>query len=328
MEYLELQGDFLDAYSMVSTGGGQLYCGDGKDTANVVVRGNKCYTFWRNDSLMRTKVRELAVSFGFNPDGMTGGRIARRMLKEIVGLDTSGTYWHKTYRDLAKDGSHWHYMHCDNKKTFWGVELDLKSAYFSSYLSFPSMLYSPSVQYIDDGGAMDNLRELYQHFPKWYRLQVLGMMASWRTFYYCRDKKNPERVDLVQRHRYNISYGAAFNTVHRAILRNYKIMQRIHKIGGSHIRRMHTDSFFLDADTPQSVANNIKGYLQDKGVSVSCKGYGKCYFWDINTGFIGKRIVGSPPLVIQSMREDGIKMAKPEVNDGYAQIFSDFTDNI
>ncbi len=315
MRYFSIVGDFLTAYQFCIKNGGQLFCGNGKDTASVCVVGSNCYTFWAADSKRKQQVYELASYFGLEPDAQTGGRIARWLIDELIEIPYSKTFWNRTYRNLAKSGTHWHYLHCDCKQQFYGFEVDLKSAYFSSLFSFPSLLYQPEIGYLDDAGAMDNLKSLYEHFPKWFRLQLLGCISTWRSFYYCRDKHSPDSKELVMKTRYFIKYNAAFNVVHRAILRNYKIMAKIHQIGGKYIRRIHTDSFFVDYDIPESIERRLWEYVESKRLKYSIKGFGSCFFWDVNTGFIGNKFVGASIDVAARMRTDEIKMKSKETNE-------------
>lgn len=314
MKYFNIVGDFLSAYQFCLANGGQLFAGNGNDSANVCVVGQNCYTFWKKDSAHRWEIEKLSNYFNLDPEQQTGGRIARWLIDELISVPYEKTFWSRTYRNLAKSGSHWHYLHCDSKQQFYGFEVDLKSAYFSSLFSFPSMLYQPEIGYLKDGGAMDNLKSLYEHFPKWFRLQLLGCLAMWRSFYYCRDKSSPDSKELVMKCRYFIKYGAAFNVAHRAILRNYKIMARIHQIGHKYIRRIHTDSFFVDYDIPEKVELELWNYIESKNLKYSIKGFGSCYFWDVNSGFIGNKFVGASIDIAARMRADEIRMKSKGTN--------------
>jgi hypothetical protein len=310
MQYFDCVGDYLTAYHFTLENGGQLFCGNGNDSANVCLIGKKCYTFWKEGSKRKQEVLELSKYFNIPANGMTGGRIARWLIDSVLCLPYKDTFWGKNYRNLAKSGQHWHYMHCDCNQKFDGVEIDIKSAYFSSLFASPSLLYQNGRGYSNDNNAMELLKDLYPSLPKWFRLQFLGCLASWRTFYFVRDKHNPSNQELVMKCRQIIKYNAAFNVAHRAILRNYKIMQKIHKIGGSHIRRMHTDSFFLDYDIPESVEKNIWDYVNEKNLTYTIKAFGTAYFWDINTGFIGNKFVGGKLDILEKMRRDEVKMKR------------------
>jgi hypothetical protein len=327
MQYFTLEGDYLSAYHFCQKNGGQLFCGNGKDSANVCLIGQKCYTFWAKDSKRKRQVEELAEYFGLNPEGQTGGRIARWLIDDLIKGPYGSTFWSKTYRNLAKDGSHWHYTHCQEKQVYWGIEVDIKSAYFASLFTFPSLLYHPSCGYLDDKGSMDNLKILYKDFPKWFRLQLLGCASSWRIYYLTRNKGGGTEEELIRKCRMIIKYNALFNVAHRAILRNYKVMQKIHQIGGKYIRRMHTDSFFLDIDIPGDKELEIWDYVASKGLEYSIKGAGQAWFWDLNTGFIGNKFVGAHIDVCEHMRRENIKMKRNSTNAQILQSDSIFLRN-
>lgn len=329
MDYTDLEGDYLIAYSDVLKYGGQLYPGNGKDSAAVVVRGSQCYTYWKKDSRRKQEVKELCNFFHLDSYGKTGGRIARWLVEEVLVLPYQNSYWHPKYRGIAKSGKHWHYSYCDSRQNFLGIEVDIKSAYISSLFSQYSLLYKEGIGYIDDNGALENLKLLTPDLPKWFRLQLLGLLSSWRFTFLARDKSNSNGSELKLKHYYKISYNAAFNAVHRAILRNYKIMQKIHQIGGQYIRRMHTDSFFLDIDCPREIEDSIWKYIEERNLKWDIKGCGRCYFFDLNTGFIGNKFVGAPIDVAGMMREEKIKIDRkslvPQVLDRFGNVIETST---
>lgn len=45
MYYIDKVGEYHQAYADVLENGGQLYPGNGKDSANVIVRGKYCITY-------------------------------------------------------------------------------------------------------------------------------------------------------------------------------------------------------------------------------------------------------------------------------------------
>lgn len=327
MNYIDLSGGYFDALENVKRNGGQLYLGNGKDSAVVVVQGKNCFTYWRQDSKRLQEVKALSETFDIDSHGKTGGRIARWLLKNIIELPFEKTFWQKNYRNLAKTGSHWHYMHVQNYTPFIGCEFDLKSAYFSSLFSGKSLLYQNELGWIDDRGALERLKEINYLLPKWFRLQLLGCLASWRMFFYVRNKLEPESNLLLLKNRYFIGYNAAFNAVHRAILRNYKIMEKIHKIGGKYIKRMHTDSFTLDVNCPEKIETEIFDYLENKSLEVDVKNCGNAFFFDVNTGFIGRNFVGSKNDVLDLMRKNELKMKRtliaPEVQNRFGDKLKD-----
>lgn len=321
MQYIDLQGDYAVAYNDALTNGGQFYPGNGNDSANVIVRGKQCFTYWKKGSKRKQEIELLCKHFAVNSYGMTGGRLARWLLNDLFQLPYSSTFWQKKYRELAQNGGHWHYMHIQPKTPFCGIEVDLKSAYVSSLFAGQSLLYQDGKGYIDDNNCLENLKQVCPSLPKWFRLQLLGILASWRFFFYVRPKNHANGTDLILKKYHKISYGGAFNATHRAILRNYKIMQKVHQIGGEHIKRMHTDSFFLSVDASQETEQRIWDYLESKQCRVDIKSAGFAYFFDLNTGFVGNKFVGSRLDVVEKMREYDIKMKRqslvPQVLDRF-----------
>lgn len=327
MKYFDLQGGYYDALLRLKADGGQLFVGNGKDSAVVVVQGQTCFTYWQKGSKRYQEVKQLAENFRLDTLGKTGGRLARWLVSDFLALPYKDTFWQRNYRELAKKGNHWHYMHCEPWKSFIGCEFDLKSAYLSSYFQGKSMLYQSGIGWLDDGGALENLKAINHQLPKWFRLQLLGTMASWKIQFYTRNKLNPDSDIPVLNERKFIDYGAAFNAVHRAILRNYKIMEKIHQIGGEHIKRMHTDSFTLSLECPEKTERKIFDYLESKGLQVDIKNCGKAFFFDVNCGFIGRFFVGSKNDVVELMRENNLKMHREKINKQVQDRFGERLEN-
>lgn len=310
MNYIDLTGDLPDAIELVRQEGGRLYAGKYRDSCHTVVIGNHCFTFWNARSKTRQLVKQLCETFNVPFQGQTGGRLARMVLKDIVSLPHKGTYWDRQYRAVAKGGEHWHYTFVNPNRNFYGVEFDLKSAYFSSLFAGKSLLYQPNIGWRDDNGSLDRLKALTPMFPKWFRLQLLGLIASWNISYYVRPKVIAPDVELDFKTSYKIQYGAAFNAVHRAIIRNYKIMKKVHGIGGKYIERMHTDSFLLNIECPETIEKDIFDYLAEKKAEVDIKSAGFSYFFDLNTGYIGKHFVGSKIDVLHKMKINNVKIKR------------------
>lgn len=321
MEYFDIVGNLTEAIELVRTRGGRLYAGKYKDSSHTVVIGNECYTFWSTKSKSRAQVYELCNQFNLPTKGQTGARLARWVIDELIDLPYKRTFWDRTYRNVAKSGEHWHYTYVNPNKHFYGVEFDLKSAYFSSLFAGQSLLYSPRLKYLNDNGALERLKELTPMFPKWFRLQLLGIMASWRYTYMIRPKNMTPESELITKVSHHIGYGAGFNAVHRAIIRNYKIMRQVHRIGGKYIERMHTDSFLLNIECPENIEREIHSYLAEKRVEVDIKAAGYSYFFDLNTGYIGKVFIGAKIDVLAKMREKMIKMKR---DGGYNVILSKY----
>lgn len=318
-------GDYLTAYNDVLMNGGQLYPGNGKDSANVVVRGKTCYTYWKSDSKRHQEVIELCKYFNIPSTGQTGGRICRWLIQEVLKVPYEGTYWQRNWRLLAKSGQHWHYLTVQPKKYFWGVEFDIKSAYFSSLFAGKSLLWDNKLRWIDDDGALENLKALTPFLPKWFRLQVLGTLASWRIFFLCRNSGSSSSNDLIYKSRHLIKYGSAFNCSHRAILRNYKIMKKVHEMGKEFVMRMHTDSFTLSVDCPGYIEKQIFDYLESKSLKYDIKSAGYGYFFDVNCGYVGKKFIGAKINVLDLMREHDIKMKR---NGGINEVLDRFGERI
>lgn len=321
MNYIDLVGTLPEAIERVRTEGGRLYSGKYRDSCHTVVVGNNCYTYWNKNSKKRQELAQLCSLFNIPSQGQTGGRVARWFLKELIDLPYKGTYWDRNYRTLAKAGSHWHYCFINPNKHFYGVEFDLKSAYFSSLFAGKSLLYQNSIGSMNDNGSLERLKELTPLLPKWFRLQLLGILSSWKIDYWVRPANMKPEQELSFKTSYKIEYCAAFNAAHRAILRNYKIMQKVHQIGGKYIERMHTDSFLLNIECPESIEKSIHNYLEEKGVITDVKAAGFSYFFDLNTGYIGKSIIGCKLDVFDKMRQQRIKMKR---DGGYYVVMSKY----
>lgn len=321
MNYIDLIGDWQQAENKVKNEGGRLYRGNNKDSCSTVVIGNNCFTYWSPKSKKRQLVKQLCDYFNISSEGQTGGRLARWFLKEIIELPYKGTYWDRNYRAIAKQGQHWHYTYVNAEKYFIGVEFDLKSAYFNSLFAGESLLYQNNLKFRNDNGALERLKVITPDLPKWFRLQLLGILSSWKMDYWTREPNALEDTPLIRKTLFKIEYGAAFNAAHRAIIRNYKIMQKVHQIGGEYIERMHTDSFFLNLKCPENIENAIFDYLEEKGAQIDIKTAGQGYFFDLNTGYIGKDFIGNRLEVIDRMRERNIKK---ERDGGYQLAISKY----
>lgn len=321
MKYIDFVGNLPEAIELVRTRGGRLYAGKYRDSSHTVVIGNECYTFWSPKSKSRAQVYELCRQFNVPTKGQTGARLARWVIEELIELPFKRTYWDRIYRNVAKSGEHWHYNYVNPNKHFYGVEFDLKSAYFNSLFAGQSLLYSPRLKYLNDNGALERLKDLTPMFPKWFRLQLLGIMASWRYTYMVRPKNMSPNSELITKVSHHIGYGAGFNAVHRAIIRNYKIMRQVHRIGGKYIERMHTDSFLLNIECPENIEQDIHSYLEEKKVETDIKTAGYSYFFDLNTGYVGKSFIGAKVDVLARMRQEQIKMKR---DGGYNVVLSKY----
>lgn len=307
-KHVEITGSWAEACDIALTGGGQLYSGGDKNGPWTIVRGGLVTTVWPVNSPKKQKLIEACEIFGIEPYAMTGGRLCRKIIKEVIGLPYKGTRYCDKWRGIAKGGAHWH---CT--KIVPGVhgicyEFDIKSAYMVHYLKNETALLRSDGRYRPDAGFMDNLREIYVLMPKWLRLQLLGVMASHsRTF--MERKRTANGLVLDCKTVNAIEFGEAFNCVHSSILATYKTLSRVLELAGDYCVRAHTDSFTLKEETPADVQERIWEYLESREVEVSLKGIGRATFYDLNTGYIGLRFVGDKFAVVEDMRVHGHKIS-------------------
>lgn len=310
-QYKELVGGYSECVGAMLREGGQVYSSEQKGGANVHVRGCYVNTYWEKDSKQKGKVLEACELFGYDSYAMTGGRLIRRIIADIVQLNYQKTRYAKCYEELAKDGGHWHYQFVNPGDNGYCVEFDLKSAYFTSYLQLDSCLLKDANDFLEDGGAMERLRELNKLFPKWMRLQFLGVLASHSKSTITR-KQGKEGWEVKLNKFPSIETGYAFNAAHRAILRTYKIMKKVHQIGGEYIARIHTDSFAIKANCPDSVEAELFNFLKTHNQEIAVKGMGRLFLWDLNTGYIGRKTIGQKQEVLTRIREENIHYDKHE----------------
>lgn len=310
MRYITKEGNYLTALSHLLEEGGQLFPARHQGGSNSVVEGSRCTTYWEKGSKMHGKVILLAGELGLEPEHQTYGRMAKWFLREIINLQPKDTWHCKEFRNLAKDGFHWHYTYLKTGDLGYCFELDISSAYLTSLLSGKSLFYDKYRKFIDDGGALENLRNCKHLLTKDFRMVLLGVLASHSKNFYVRqqnpdDKWIPEFKSIS-----HISYGAAFNAVHGAILRLYNIMQKAHDIGGEDIVRMHTDSLLIRADIDNLKLQRLISYFLKNGFELKTKAEGRAYFFDLNCGFVGTKPYGFRKPLISAMKEHNVKLYK------------------
>lgn len=239
--------------------------------------------------------------------------------------------------------THWHFthLHPTNPKGY-GIELDGKSMYLTAFKQEQTMFwYDPgydkkqdkwsSCCWLGDMGAMNKLREFSAVMPKWFRLQLVGILASHSKTYTFLDK---ETGQPTTGHDWNgaIEYGAAFNLSHKIIYNVYRVMADLSLMLGariwlgdkysctieeeaekSRLIRAHTDCWTLFADkTTEDEEADFLEELTKRGFLVACKGFGNCYYWDTERGILGnKPVIGDTVEIIQLMRQDGVKHYTP-----------------
>lgn len=308
------EGDYLDAIAAFAQVGGRFYPQRSPDSPSTIVSGCNCITYWHPASRLLPKCRTLCRDLGFEWQGQSPGRIARLILKEIVGLEKQKHGWGKLYASMAKKGFHWHYTHVEEGYHPYLIEFDLKSAYFTSLFQGKSLLYHDYKGFIDDSGMLCNLKAIESILPKFMRLIILGVIASHKMQFYTVDRTIEDSFAMKLSTVPNIEYGTAFNAAHKAIRRTYELMRRIHSIGGDWIKRIHTDSFALTFDTPQEIESEIFGLLSRNGYPVSVKAQGSAHFLSLNEGIIGTKLIGAKDLIFKEFREKQIKIEKHELN--------------
>lgn len=315
MKHIVKEGDYLFALSHLMEHGGQLFAGRHPGASNCVVNGSRCTTYWEAHSKTRAKVILLSAEFGIDPTFQTHGRLAKYYLEEILCLPYRGTYFCNDFRKLALEGWHWHYLHNEQGEMGYCFELDVKSAYVSTLLTGKTLLYDKYKGFVNDGGALENLRNSVCLLPKDFRLILLGVLASHSKNFWVRGLAENNESIAMPRSISHISYGAAFNAVHGAILKLYRIMRRAHEIGGEWIARIHTDSLLVKADIPPATLNKLVQHFQRCELELVTKAEGRAYLFDLNSGFIGSKIIGSPRILASHMKASDVKYWASQLDD-------------
>lgn len=292
-QYFTYTGHAASAVLFLCNNGGLLFRGRSPQHPSVVVLGSQVHTWWPPRSGMRAQVTELAEMLGYDAEHLTAGRLARKVLKDLVGLDCKETTVSPHYKRIARAGWHWHHLSCIPGYHDIVAEFDLKSAYATSLCNSPSFYFCPKEGYLPDGGALDNFRNLLPVLPKWFRLVLLGVVASYEMQAFTVDRSKPDqplRVVKVPK----ISYGWAFNAVHSAILRVFALLDKIKNFGKDYIVRTHTDCYWLKVDSPDEIEKVTSKWVREAGFELVCKRWGACWLQDVNTGVIGGHRLGIP----------------------------------
>ncbi|MBD2730934.1 hypothetical protein H6G96_32605 [Nostoc sp. FACHB-892] len=322
-------GGYADALRMMEEKGGMVFPprADAKNVQHTTLQiGNRSITFWPEGSESRLEeLRQLGEVLGLeehDPLSYTPGRLARRFLEEVIRANDFSVdphprkyarYWGDKYLKMAQDGSHWHYIYYQPiSEPVYAIELDLKSAYFTSLLSFDSLFYHQDKGFRPDGGALERFRQLAPILSQYkdFRLQLLGILAQYEK----RFEKFDENLQLVRKTQPDIAWGSAFNATHKAIKNVFDSMQHCHQMLGKYLLRSHTDCLLIRADTPEEVENRVVSYLNRKSFTLACKKqkgkhkFGLSKFWDINTGIIGRHPVGGKITVEEFLERDGISV--------------------
>lgn len=325
--YDEQTGGYSAALSLLLSKGGQMYSGDAVDGCTTVVRGCYVTRFWTERSAKKGKMIEACKTFGYEPYGMTGGSLCRKIIKDLLELDFKSTRFSNCYRDIALKGAHWHYQHAVKGDSGKCIEYDLSSAYMTQFLRLPSMLLLGKDEFIDDNGAMEKLREIMILFPKWLRVQFLGVLASHNRTTITREK-NGNEWNIKKSITPSITYGGAFNAAHRAILRVYKLMRSIHCLLKEDCVRIHTDSFTVKSTCPKDSLLAVFNLLQENEQELQIKGIGRVYLFDLNEGLIGSKIIGSKPMVAKQLQEIKFKQDSNMIDENIIEMWEGIIEDI
>jgi hypothetical protein len=303
-------GDFQEGCRKVHAEGGQLMPQRSPMHPVVHMRGSRCTTLWPEKSPMRGRVMQLAFQVGYDPHIATSGRLCRHIVDDVLRIPYKETYFEERWQALARGGQHWHYLYAKPGLYNWGVEIDVKSAYWASFMSGKSCLLGNGGKWIEDDGILEQFGIIMDTCPKWLRVSMLGQLSSWRSSFFVADPSKADFYGLEQRYRYNIKHGALFNATHRAIARVYKFMQRLHEILGDKTLRIHTDGIIIDCSNGMGWENELLDEFDKWGFDYSIKGFGHCWITDVNSVVLGQQVRGCKRYIADDMRNAGAKIDK------------------
>lgn len=302
------EGCLESALLLLSEQGGQVFPGrDGTDGITYLC-GSKQIIFWKPKSKKRAELYRLAKTLDYpDPELATGGALVRHCL-DIAGVQWKGTYFHPCWQKQAYDGWHWHYEHWIEGRHGFCMEIDLRSAYWTAFANAPSCLLHGLDSWSVDNGALANLDAIMQMCPKWFRLQFLGTIASWKMQFYVKDKKSENPREFVLKTRKQITYGGLFNAAHKAILTVYGDMRRGHQIIGKDCVRCHTDSFLVKIEPGMEWEDRFNQFIKGRGYELTIKKMGDAWLRDLNCGWIGNYPLGSKRIALDYAKEEGLKL--------------------
>jgi hypothetical protein len=226
----------------------------------------------------------------------------------VLAIPYKDTFFESKWQRLAKDGQHWHYLYAKPGLYDWAVEVDVKSAYWSAFMTGRSTLLGNGGEWIDDGGLLEQFGILMDTLPKWLRVSMLGQLSSWRSSYFVASPSRADFFGLEQKFRYGIKHGALFNATHRAILLVYKFMQRLHHVLGDKVLRIHTDGIIIDCSDGMEWEQLLIDEFDRLGFEFSIKGFGHCWITDVNSVVLGSQIRGCKRFIVDDMRNAGAKI--------------------
>jgi hypothetical protein len=308
MRHIIKTGNFQSGVRLLAEKGGQLFPQRNSDSPTVHICGGVATTFWPENSAIRGRVTTLAKSIGYDPEEATGGRIARYITNNIARVPYEDTYFNHNLLKLARGGKHWHYLYARPGLYDYGVEIDLKSAYWASFCSGKTSLLAQDYRWLDDSDALENLRILMKSLPKWLRVSLLGCWSAHRHQFYVRDKSSSEPYAMVLKSRSEVKYGALFSASHRAILRVYQCMKEIHSFLGDDCLRIHTDGVIINCSNGMDFEAGLEDIIRRWGFEYTVKGFGHCWVSDVNSHVLGKKIAGSKRAIRDELLDNEIKL--------------------
>lgn len=306
--YIIETGTFEKGIQLLHERGGQLFPQRTPDHPVTHLCGRTVTTYWPPKSRVRGLVTHAASLVGYDPEIATGGRICRHIANDVIQVPYQGTDYSSKWHRLAKGGSHWHYLYARPGLYDYAIELDIKSAYWASFMSGKSTLMRGDGSWIDDGGKLQDFGVLMDTLPKWLRVSMLGQFASWQSKYFIKPPNSQTGWELEEKTFCQVKTGALFNATHRAIARVWKFMQAIHQLLGDDCLRIHTDGVIIDCSKSMDWEQGVEDLFTRWGFEYSVKGFGHCWIHDVNSVVLGQKIAGSKRYIRDEMVAQGVKV--------------------
>jgi hypothetical protein len=303
-----INGTFETGIKLLHERGGQLMPVKNHDAPTIHVCGKNVTTIWPLKSRMRGEAMRLGEMVGYDPNVATTGRIAAYIADEVLSIPYKDTHADPRFKAIARSGQHWHYLYAKPGIYHWGVEIDVKSAYWASFCHGKSCLLGWGNTWIDDEGRLSEFQALMESLPKSLRVTALGRFGAWKNDFYVPVRGTDNPWEIEKKTREHCKHGALFNATHRAIVRVWKFMKEIHQALGENVLRIHTDGIILDCSNGMDWENELERLFALRGFEYSIKGFGHCWIGDVNSVVLGKKIAGSPRIIRDEMKEAGVKI--------------------
>lgn len=306
--YIIEPGTFEKGIQLLHAKGGQLFPQRTPDHPITHLCGSNVTTYWPEKSRVRGLVTQLATQVGYDPEIATGGRICRHIADDILELPYQKTDYSNKWLRLARGGTHWHYLYAKPGLYDYAIEIDVKSAYWASFMTGKSTLLRGDGTWLDDGGKLQDFGTLMATLPKWIRVAMLGQFSSWRSQYYVKPKIVETGWELEHKTFCQVKTGALFNATHRAIARVWKFMQAVHNLLGDDCLRIHTDGVIINCSHNMDFEQPLEDLFKLWGFDYTVKGFGHCWIHDANSVVLGQKIAGSKRYIRDEMVAQGVKV--------------------